>query len=68
LIEEGTKAWSLISQNNHYIRWENAVFEIEEYFMKIAHCSSRSLTQQVSSSSFSYPSFPTPFVSHNVFS
>ncbi|KAL0001483.1 hypothetical protein SO802_015264 [Lithocarpus litseifolius] len=46
LIEEGTKAWSLISQNNHYIRWENAVFEIEEYFMKIARCSSRSLTQQ----------------------
>ncbi|KAG6688965.1 hypothetical protein I3842_11G152900 [Carya illinoinensis] len=46
LIEEGTKAWNLISQNNHQIRWENVVFEIEEYFMKIACCSSRSLTQQ----------------------
>jgi hypothetical protein len=46
LIDEGTKAWNSISQNNHHIRWENMVFEIEEHFMKIACCSSRSLTQQ----------------------
>lgn len=59
LIEEGTKAWNMISQNNHQIRWENVVFEIEEYFMKIACCSSRSLTQQVSSSLHS--SQPLPF-------
>ncbi|KAB1216366.1 hypothetical protein CJ030_MR4G000599 [Morella rubra] len=46
LIEEGSKAWNLISQNNHRIRWENVVFEIEEHFTKIVGCSSRSLTQQ----------------------
>lgn len=47
LVEEGTKAWKLISQNNHQVQWESVVFEIEEQFMKIASCSSRSLTQQV---------------------
>lgn len=46
LIEEGTKAWNLISQNNHQVHWENVVFEIEELFMKIAHCSTRSLTHE----------------------
>ncbi|EOY13579.1 SH2 domain protein A, putative isoform 1 [Theobroma cacao] len=46
LIEEGTKAWNLLSQNNIQVQWESAVFEIEEQFMKIAHCSTRSLTQQ----------------------
>ncbi|KAJ7981916.1 SH2 domain protein A [Quillaja saponaria] len=46
LIEEGTKAWNVISQNNNPVPWENAVFEIEEQFMKIACCSSRTLTQQ----------------------
>lgn len=46
LIEEGIKAWNSISQNNHQTRWEDVVFEIEEHFMKIACCSSRSLTQQ----------------------
>ncbi|XP_015877895.3 SH2 domain-containing protein B [Ziziphus jujuba] len=46
LIEEGRKAWNLISQNNHHVQWESMVFEIEEQFMKIAGCSSRSLSQQ----------------------
>nr|KJB45846.1 hypothetical protein B456_007G332400 [Gossypium raimondii] len=46
LIDEGTVAWNLISQNNIQVQWESAVFEIEEQFMKIASCSSRSLTQQ----------------------
>lgn len=46
LIEEGTKAWNLISQKNHHIRWENVVYEIEEQFMKISCCSSRSLMPQ----------------------
>ncbi|KAJ7948824.1 SH2 domain protein A [Quillaja saponaria] len=46
LVEEGTKAWNMISQHNHPVLWENAVYEIEEKFMKIACCSSRSLTQQ----------------------
>lgn len=46
LIDEGTVAWNLISQNNLQVQWESAVFEIEEQFMKIASCSSRSLTQQ----------------------
>lgn len=46
LIEEGTKAWNSMSQNNHEVRWENAVFEIGEQFMRIACSSTRSLTQQ----------------------
>ncbi|XVF88208.1 hypothetical protein PTKIN_Ptkin19aG0031600 [Pterospermum kingtungense] len=46
LIDDGTKAWNLISQNNLQVQWESAVFEIEEQFMKIARCTTRSLTQQ----------------------
>ncbi|TYK20278.1 uncharacterized protein E5676_scaffold134G004180 [Cucumis melo var. makuwa] len=46
LIEEGTRAWNSISQNKHHVHWENVVFEIEEQFMRISGCSSRSLTQQ----------------------
>ncbi|PON98570.1 STAT transcription factor [Trema orientale] len=46
LVEDGTKAWNSISQNNNRVQWESVVFEIEEHFMKIASCSSRSLTQQ----------------------
>ncbi|KAJ9153429.1 hypothetical protein P3X46_026870 [Hevea brasiliensis] len=46
LIMEGTRVWNSIAQNNHAVHWENVVFEIEEQFMKIACCSSRSLTEQ----------------------
>lgn len=46
LIEEGIRVWNLISQNNHHVHWDDVVFEIEEQFMKIACCSTRSLTQQ----------------------
>ncbi|XP_062087248.1 SH2 domain-containing protein B-like [Humulus lupulus] len=46
LVEEGTKVWNSISQNNNRVQWESVAFEIEEHFMKIACCSSRSLTQQ----------------------
>ncbi|PQQ18720.1 uncharacterized protein Pyn_30077 [Prunus yedoensis var. nudiflora] len=46
LIEEGNKAWNLISQNKQQVPWESVVFEIEEQFMKIASCNSRALTQQ----------------------
>lgn len=46
LIEEGTKAWALISQNNDHIHWENIIYEVEEQFMKIACCNSRSLAHQ----------------------
>lgn len=49
LLEEGEKAWNLISQNSNRVQWDNAVFGIEEQFMRIACCSSRSLTQQVTS-------------------
>lgn len=48
LIMEGTKVWNSIAQNNHAVHWETVVFEIEEQFMKIACCSSRSLMEQVS--------------------
>lgn len=46
LIEEGTKLWSLLSQNNSHVPWESAIYEIEEYFMKIASCNTRTLSQQ----------------------
>lgn len=46
LIEEGTQVWNSISHNKHHVHWENVVFEIEEHFMRISGCSSRSLTQQ----------------------
>ncbi|GAB2284283.1 hypothetical protein Dimus_018746 [Dionaea muscipula] len=46
LFEEGERAWDLISQNNRRVNWENVVFEIEEQFMKICCCHTRSLTQQ----------------------
>ncbi|KAE8718696.1 SH2 domain protein A, putative isoform 2 [Hibiscus syriacus] len=46
LIDEGTIAWNSISQNNLRVQWESAVFEIEEQFMKIACCTTRSLSQQ----------------------
>ncbi|KAK4285820.1 hypothetical protein QN277_002466 [Acacia crassicarpa] len=46
LIEEGTLVWKRLTQNNYSIRWESAIYEIEEQFMKIARCSSRSLTLQ----------------------
>ncbi|XP_044496422.1 SH2 domain-containing protein B-like [Mangifera indica] len=46
LIEEGRNAWNSISQNNHHVHWGSAIFEIEEQFMKISCCSTRSLTQQ----------------------
>ncbi|KAE8668883.1 SH2 domain protein A, putative isoform 2 [Hibiscus syriacus] len=46
LIDEGTIAWNSISQSNLQVQWESAVFEIEEQFMKIACCTTRSLSQQ----------------------
>ncbi|XWS27421.1 hypothetical protein CRYUN_Cryun26dG0113800 [Craigia yunnanensis] len=46
LIDDGTKAWNLVSQNNLQVQWESAVFEIEEQFMKIACCNTRSLSEQ----------------------
>lgn len=46
LIEEGIQAWNSISQNKHHVQWESVAFEIEEQFMRISGCSSRSLTQQ----------------------
>ncbi|EOA33712.1 hypothetical protein CARUB_v10019900mg [Capsella rubella] len=46
LIAEGTNAWILISRNNQHVHWDNVVYEIEEHFMRISKCSSRSLTNQ----------------------
>lgn len=46
LVEEGTKAWDLISQNKPHVKWENAVSTLKVCFVKIACCISRSLTQQ----------------------
>lgn len=46
LVEEGTKAWDMISQNNPHVIWENVVTEINHRFMKIACSSTRSLTLQ----------------------
>ncbi|MED6150338.1 hypothetical protein PIB30_071369 [Stylosanthes scabra] len=46
LVEDGTNLWKVMSPNNNHIPWESAVYEIEEQFMKIASCSSRSLSHQ----------------------
>ncbi|CAI0440786.1 unnamed protein product [Linum tenue] len=46
LIEEGTRVWNSITQHSHLAQWENITFDIEERFMKIASCSTRSLTEQ----------------------
>ncbi|KAL9298115.1 hypothetical protein ACSQ67_024011 [Phaseolus vulgaris] len=46
LIKDGTNLWKVMSPNNHHIPWENAVYEIQEQFMKIACCGSRSLSPQ----------------------
>ncbi|XVE63276.1 hypothetical protein DITRI_Ditri07aG0007000 [Diplodiscus trichospermus] len=46
LIDDGTKTWNLISQNNLQVQWESAVPQIEKQFVKISCCSTRSLTQQ----------------------
>ncbi|XP_052182133.1 SH2 domain-containing protein A-like isoform X2 [Diospyros lotus] len=45
LVEEGTKVWDLISQNNNHVLWVNVASVIKQQFIMIAHCSSRSLTQ-----------------------
>ncbi|KAF6135542.1 hypothetical protein GIB67_015395 [Kingdonia uniflora] len=49
LIQEGTSTWTLISHSNQQVLWENAVVEIEEQFMKISRCNTKSLTGQVPS-------------------
>ncbi|CAN1179125.1 SH2 domain-containing protein A [Linum perenne] len=46
LIEEGTRVWNSMTQQNNPTQWENVVFEIEKQFMKIASCSTRSLEEQ----------------------
>ncbi|CAJ1978423.1 unnamed protein product [Sphenostylis stenocarpa] len=46
LIEDGTNLWKLMSPNNQHIHWDNAVYEIQEQFMKIASSGSRSLSPQ----------------------
>ncbi|KAK4805039.1 hypothetical protein SAY86_004856 [Trapa natans] len=46
LIEEGTRFWNAISQNNQHVNWENVSFEIEEQFMRISCCNTRSLSKQ----------------------
>jgi len=47
LLDEEERAWNLISQDRSQVHWDNVVFEIEEHFMRIACCSARSLSQQV---------------------
>ncbi|XP_010417450.1 PREDICTED: uncharacterized protein LOC104703186 [Camelina sativa] len=46
LIAQGTSAWISMSRNNQHVHWDNVVYEIEEHFMRISKCSSRSLTHQ----------------------
>lgn len=47
LVEEGTEAWNSISQNSARVPWQSMLLEIEERFMKISGCGSRSLSHQV---------------------
>ncbi|KAI5420344.1 SH2 domain-containing protein A isoform X1 [Lathyrus oleraceus] len=46
LIEDGTNLWMAMSPNKNHVPWERAVYEIEEKFMKIASCGSRSFSHQ----------------------
>ncbi|XP_017406151.1 SH2 domain-containing protein A isoform X2 [Vigna angularis] len=46
LINHGRNLWKVMPLNNHHIPWENAVYEIQEHFVNIACCSSRSLSPQ----------------------
>ncbi|KAF1885207.1 hypothetical protein Lal_00029096, partial [Lupinus albus] len=46
LIKDGINLWKLMSPNNQHIPWQNAVYEIEEQFLKIASSRSRSLSNQ----------------------
>ncbi|KAJ9537740.1 hypothetical protein OSB04_030473, partial [Centaurea solstitialis] len=46
MIEEGTNAWNLISNNNHNGLWDNTILVLRELFMKVACCRNRFLTHQ----------------------
>ncbi|KAK9674533.1 hypothetical protein RND81_12G238900 [Saponaria officinalis] len=46
LLDEGAKVWNLISRGCQRVQWDDVVFDLEEQFMRIACCSTRSLTQQ----------------------
>lgn len=47
LIEEGRRTWNMISQSSQHVCWDSAVSEIQEQFVKISCCTTRSLAQQV---------------------
>lgn len=47
LIEDGTKAWNMVSENNKQVLWDNLSPEIEEQFKKISCCSTRYLSSEV---------------------
>ncbi|KAM0017252.1 putative transcription factor STAT family [Helianthus debilis subsp. tardiflorus] len=46
MIEDGTKVWSLLSQNNYHVSWDNTIPVLQDQFMKISCYRSRFLTQQ----------------------
>ncbi|KAI4366029.1 hypothetical protein MLD38_021957 [Melastoma candidum] len=46
LIEDGTRTWGLIAQENHHVLWDSAVSRIHEQFASISGCSARHLTPQ----------------------
>ncbi|XP_076924933.1 SH2 domain-containing protein A-like [Bidens hawaiensis] len=46
MIEDGTKVWNLLSQNNYHVLWNNVIPVLRDQFMKISCCRNRILTQQ----------------------
>nr|GMD84180.1 SH2 domain-containing protein A-like [Ipomoea batatas] len=46
LIEDGIKCWSFISRNSHNVLWDNLVTGLQDHFMKLTFCATRSLTRQ----------------------
>lgn len=46
MIEDGTKVWNLLSQNNQHVLWNNMILVLQDQFMKISCCRNRILTQQ----------------------
>ncbi|KAI3892048.1 hypothetical protein MKX03_030882 [Papaver bracteatum] len=46
LVQEGNDTWFSISKGSRQVLWKDAIFEIEQKFMKISHGTTRSLTTQ----------------------
>lgn len=58
LVQEGNDTWFSISKGSRQVLWKEAIFEIEQKFMKISRGTTRSLTAQVIHQSLIVASLP----------